>query len=192
VVADATNVLALKIASEFKYRVPPFSPVRLACVHRHLRCQFFENHNYTSHFSVLALVSGGRDQGNYLFEVEEILTHIKIVLSIITQNAIDSTLILRFFIKKGSQSFGQKLVESMRHSGPQINFEFVDDLENNYYHLIQYKIYSKVNEIELNLADGGFVDWTQKILSDRKQRMCISGIGLELLIKLIKGDLKQE
>jgi hypothetical protein len=31
----------------------------------------------------------------------------------------------------------------------------------------------------LELADGGAVDWTQKLLSDAKERLVISGIGSE-------------
>ena len=29
------------------------------------------------------------------------------------------------------------------------------------------------------LVDGGFTDWTQKLLSDRKERLLISGMGTE-------------
>ena len=31
------------------------------------------------------------------------------------------------------------------------------------------------------LVEGGFVDWTQRLLGDRKERLLISGIGLDLL-----------
>ena len=33
----------------------------------------------------------------------------------------------------------------------------------------------------VSLVDGGFVDWTQRLLSDRKERLLISGIGTERL-----------
>jgi hypothetical protein len=32
-----------------------------------------------------------------------------------------------------------------------------------------------------SIADGGTVDWTQRLLSDAKERLLVSGIGLELL-----------
>jgi hypothetical protein len=41
----------------------------------------------------------------------------------------------------------------------------------------------------LNLGDGGFVDWGQKLTSNAKERMFTSGIGLELLLKLQRGML---
>ena len=34
---------------------------------------------------------------------------------------------------------------------------------------------------ETSIVDGGFVDWTQRLLSDRKERLLISGVGLERL-----------
>ena len=33
----------------------------------------------------------------------------------------------------------------------------------------------------VQLVDGGFTDWTQRLLSDRKERLLISGVGSELL-----------
>jgi hypothetical protein len=34
-----------------------------------------------------------------------------------------------------------------------------------------------------NLADGGFTTWTQRLLSNAKERLLVSGIGIELLVK---------
>ena len=35
----------------------------------------------------------------------------------------------------------------------------------------------------LNLADGGFTTWTQRLLSNAKERLLVSGMGIELLVK---------
>ncbi len=37
------------------------------------------------------------------------------------------------------------------------------------------------------MGDGGFVDWGAKLTSNGKERMFTSGIGVELLIKLLYG-----
>jgi len=34
------------------------------------------------------------------------------------------------------------------------------------------------------LSDGGFVDWTQKLIPDKKHRLLISGVGTELIHKM--------
>jgi hypothetical protein len=38
---------------------------------------------------------------------------------------------------------------------------------------------------ELELVDGGFTTWTQQPLGNRKERLLISGIGLERLARAI-------
>lgn len=189
VVSDATNVLALKMAAETKSGLQLTGLTRLTSAHRHIRCQPIDNPDYSAHFSVLALVSGGRDQGHYLFEIGEILTHIRILIAIIQQNTTGFLLHVRFFMKKCSEGFRQNFHEKICDFSSEINIEFVDDPDDNYYQMVQYKIYAKSNDLELDLADGGIVDWSQQILSDKKQRMCISGIGLELLYKLTYGNL---
>lgn len=37
---------------------------------------------------------------------------------------------------------------------------------------------------EQEIADGGWVDWTQKLLENRKERLLISGVGLEWLYQM--------
>ena len=46
-----------------------------------------------------------------------------------------------------------------------------------------------VDRDELFIADGGFTDWTAKLLNDAKERLLISGIGSERLIGLLNSDL---
>jgi len=36
-----------------------------------------------------------------------------------------------------------------------------------------------------NLADGGFTDWTQRLLADRKERLLTTGIGIDRLAALV-------
>jgi len=39
-----------------------------------------------------------------------------------------------------------------------------------------------MDEKEFYIGDGGFVDWTQKKLGNKKERLLISAIGLDRLI----------
>lgn len=41
---------------------------------------------------------------------------------------------------------------------------------------------------ELQLVDGGAVDWTQRLLSNSKERLVVSGIGTESLCALLGND----
>ena len=61
----------------------------------------------------------------------------------------------------------------------------VEETDNSYYQGINFKII--VEGIEL--VDGGFVDWTQKLLGNKKERLLISGTGIDL--QLITGMLNK-
>jgi hypothetical protein len=39
-----------------------------------------------------------------------------------------------------------------------------------------------------SIVDGGSVDWTQRLLSDRRERLFVSGLGLEMLVRLAAPD----
>jgi hypothetical protein len=50
----------------------------------------------------------------------------------------------------------------------------------DYYYGICFYIHAQDrNGKELNLADGGFTDWTQQLISRRSLRLLISGMGTE-------------
>jgi hypothetical protein len=42
--------------------------------------------------------------------------------------------------------------------------------------------------LRLNLIDGGFTDWTQRLLSNGKERLFVSALGIELLAKRFAGN----
>ncbi|TFE25958.1 hypothetical protein [Cohnella luojiensis] len=54
--------------------------------------------------------------------------------------------------------------------------------ENHYYKGFQYTVVTTINGQELPIGDGGFVDWTQQLLGNKRERLMISAIGLDRLI----------
>jgi hypothetical protein len=53
----------------------------------------------------------------------------------------------------------------------------------NYYAGLCFRINAAATGTTLNLADGGFTDWTRRLLSNAKERLLVSGIGIELIAK---------
>jgi hypothetical protein len=51
-----------------------------------------------------------------------------------------------------------------------------------YYTGLCFKVFT---DDGVELADGGFVDWTQTLLGNRKERLMISGIGLDRLATVL-------
>ncbi|MCB0564445.1 MAG: hypothetical protein KDD01_08730 [Phaeodactylibacter sp.] len=187
VVSDATNVLALQIAQDAKAARNKNAIFRYAATHRHVRGQAFDNPNFTAHFSVFCMASGGWDTGNSAFELSQLNEHLNVILSLLRRHFPEDRLFIRFYRKKNAAVFMERMEEFQQGAWHSLPHEFCDDLEHEYYHLIQAKVFLRLDDGEIDLADGGPVDWTQRLLSNRKHRLFISGIGLELVHKLGRG-----
>lgn len=184
VVSDATNILALKIADDFKKTSDKHLISRYAATHRHVRAQYFTNPNFTAHFSVFCLASGGYDKGNHEFEIMQLKEHIGILFHLLNKHYKKDTLVIRFYSKYDSGLFLSRLQHNKDPFWKDKQVEFAEEHGSNYYKTIQFKIFLKKNDQLIDLADGGLVDWTQKLIENKKHRLMISGIGLELVEKL--------
>ena len=50
-----------------------------------------------------------------------------------------------------------------------------------YYPDLCFKLFACVADEEVEVGDGGLVAWTQLLLQNRKERLMISGLGLDRL-----------
>ena len=190
VLSDCTNVLAL-LAATRRYQVPcnQREEVNLSASHRLVRAQYPRHAGHTAHFKILTLVSAGRDKGNFAFELHKLLEHIGFYVNLIrsfdfsTQAEID--IALREYEDTGVN--WSDITESTQMQG-NFTYQRISRENWNYYSPFQFQINIKRGEDILNIADGGMVDWTQKLLSDRKERLLISGFGTELFFKLFLSD----
>lgn len=186
--ADATNALALHIAALRQAGSSPQERMRYCTVHRHIRVmQLPPLKGYTPHFKVACMVAAGKDTGNFAFErvsLQEQLLHIYELLSgTFGLTGIRVKLLPREGYKQGAVLLDAQL----KHLSGNLPFEVQADhtaSPNNYYKGIQFKIMAPINGQDIEIADGGFVDWTQQLLGNNKERCLISGIGLSLLVAL--------
>ncbi len=74
--------------------------------------------------------------------------------------------------------FYTRLLDALDVHDVDVRVTELDD--NGYYKTTRFEIRAG----DLAVVDGGFVDWTQRLLSDRKERLLISGAGLERLASL--------
>lgn len=187
-VSDATNVLALQIAQDAKAAKDKKAVFRYAATHRHVRGQAFDNPNFTAHFSVFCMASGGWDTGNHAFELAQLNEHLSVILALLRRHFPEERLFIRFYRKENAEVFTKRMAEYGKGVWHSLPHEFKDDLEREYYKLIQAKVFLRLGEGEIDIADGGPVDWTQRLLSNKKHRLFISGIGLELVHKLGRNN----
>jgi hypothetical protein len=167
VVSDSTNVLALECA--LRRRRDRASVVKLVSSHRLLRGQDY-GAGGAPHFRLLGLAAAGRGRG---FEVEALVEQLVYYSRLLGDVRIALT------------PLAGTLADDVCATTP-INLE-VDSSRTSgraYYAGVCFKIFAG----ETELGDGGFVEWTQTLLGDRKERLLISGIGSERAVEYLGLD----
>lgn len=187
VVSDSTNVLALEAAvrrkkarSRFQNTVPA---LHLAASHRLLRAQVFKGEGQMPHFRLFGLCSASRGAE---FEQQALTLHLGILLRALYQHlgpSISLRLALSDFGDPATPTDRvQEWLAGLQRQFPRLICRLAPERENgrSYYRGWCFHLFAtKPTGEELFLADGGAVDWSRRLLSDRKERMVISGIGNE-------------
>lgn len=188
VMADATNALALHIA-ELKQHGGP-AVLDLCAAQRHIRTQPMPSKAFTPHFTIACLVSAGVDKGSYGFECESMCKHAVAWAAVLKEVYGIHEMRLRFLQRGGYPDGGALTAAVSRSLTERIPGLVIETAENstvnNYYTGLQFKVVIQVKEQEWEIADGGFTTWTQQLLGNKKERLLISGFGLELL-KRVSG-----
>jgi hypothetical protein len=77
----------------------------------------------------------------------------------------------------------------VRYPGAQLEIDPNASTIRDYYNWVRFQIYARdFQGVEHMLADGGFTDWTQQLLSDKRERLLTSGIGTERIATLFRHD----
>jgi hypothetical protein len=188
VVADSTNVLALEAALRRRAHkaaaARSAAAVHLAASHRLLRAQHYDNPKLSAHFKVFSLCSAGRDRGDFAFETDALGVHIAIYLAAI-RAFLGTSVQLRVLLtvidsEPRLADAAEALLERVRRdvSGVDATLNPTRTQGRGYYRTLCFWIEGVIEGAEpMQLADGGCVDWTQKLLSDAKERLVISGVG---------------
>ncbi|MDQ0060474.1 hypothetical protein [Paenibacillus harenae] len=188
VVSDATNLIALHIADLIKYnKYSREDYIRFCTTHRHVRAQYFgDTPGMLAHFHLFCMVTSGVDQGSYDFEKKSLWEHIEVYRTIF-KTLFNSNIEVIFSERSGYKD-SAGLVSRIIGYG---NCLELDDVvisagaphkENQYYKGLQFTIKTVIEDREYFIGDGGFVDWTQKMLGTKKERLLISAIGLDRLL----------
>jgi hypothetical protein len=190
VAADPTNALALEASHRraLALAADPRSnvPVRLAAGQRVVRAQSFKGPGNLAHFQLFGLVTAGRDTGNRLFEHQHLTEHLRFAAQVMADIGAQDTRIGLTFLDDAP---GPTL-ERVRHdlAGlPQV--EVCEDPDRatgrGYYTGVCFKICTSIGGNRLEVGDGGFVPWSQLLTGNRKERLLISGFGVDRLAEAL-------
>jgi hypothetical protein len=182
VAADPTVALALEaaVARRDSSTGRVMQPHRLATIQRMARAQLHASPNAFTHFSIFALATAGRGLPGERFEHEALAEHLAIYVAALSHIAEAVELVL----STGSERSGSKLMKTARdrwQADPKV--EVSEDPRRlpgqRYYRKACFKVHATMGGERIEIADGGFTDWTSRLLGDRRERLLISGAGLD-------------
>ncbi len=192
VCSDNTNVMALECARQ-RRRLLLENPksrevIKYASSHRLMRPQLMEFPGAFPHFMVFGLCSAGRDEGGFKFELNNLSEHIIFYLNLLKKGTVvgrpakDIEVMIMPFNSKREALLEEKLMQPLSKLYPDVKIQFDRERTSGrgYYLEVGFQINARNREGDaFFLADGGFTDWTSQFLSNRKERLLISGIGSE-------------
>lgn len=192
VMADPTTAAALECAR--RRRAGERGTIRLCSRSRQLRLQPFDAPGFSPHFGVFSLVTAGKDRGSLAFETESLREHVATYLDILRRLPAAgfrfgrATVFLSDTLRDEQRltTAESEVLTPLRARFPDAVFDIDRARQQGlgYYSGFCLRIDAPDPEGRaVNLADGGFTDWTQRLLSNAKERLLVSGIGIELMTK---------
>ena len=180
VAADPTNMLAAIAATRAD------ADVRLGAVQRVLRTQPFGTTGQ-QHFSVLGLVTAGRDRGNLGFERTAMVDTTRTIAEALDACGVGP---VELRITSLRDRYTEALVDDVRAALPPTVSVAADPGRTSgrgYYRDVCFKVVARPGREEVEIGDGGCTDWTAQLTGDRKRRLLVAGLGLDRIAALAPG-----
>jgi hypothetical protein len=197
VLADATNAIALHVSDLKQTNLAAAEQSRkmkFSTFHRHLRTQSISGKGFTPHFKIGCLVTCGVDTGSFTFEKESLNEHARLMAAIFQNYFHSENIGFRLLCRQGyerSEDLVHECSTFIRSQNPGIDLTIIENPEkkNSYYSGLQYKVDIRINGKVYEIGDGGFVNWTQQLLQNKKERMLSTGFGFEFMYRLQTGAI---
>ena len=190
VAADPTNSLALEAALRRRRLLSSDArsthAVRLAGVDRVVRAQQFGGPRSFAHFTLLGLVTAGRATGSREFETAAFAEHVRMLCSICLALGFTERRVHVTDFSGTHDHVLQATIDALA-ADDVIALRWPErELGRGYYPSVCCKVSVVVGDEEIEVGDGGMVDWTQRLLGNRKERLMISGLGIERLASVAR------
>jgi hypothetical protein len=180
VAADPTNALALEAA--VRRAAGEAEVVRLATVQRVVRAQRFPA-GWAAHFGLFAMVTAGRDRGSHRFERAALGEQLRFGVAALRAAGVARVQVALTPLSEAGERIAAELAEGA--GGLVTSADIVLDEDRaggrGYYRALCFKVNALVDGAVEEIGDGGFTDWTARLLANGKERLLISGYGTDRL-----------
>lgn len=182
VAADPTNALALESAVRRQSR--PGEIVRLAAFQRVVRAQQ-PPPGYLPHFSLLGLVTAGRDDGGgRRFQREAIVAHVGAMATALAEASREPVQLALTPLSPAGETLAALIPDELAGAPVQVITDHDREAGRAYYRELCFKINIMSDGAWAEVGDGGFTDWTAQLTANSRERLLITGIGLDRLVSL--------
>ncbi|HEX2382483.1 MAG TPA: hypothetical protein VHI95_07600 [Acidimicrobiales bacterium] len=185
VLSDPTTALALEAALRRRESRSTAdggdAVVRLACVDRVVRAQRFDGPRSFAHFSLLGLVSAGRDVGSHIFEHRAVREHLVALAAATAAVGLESVSVRLTDFGAHHDDVVEQLCQEPPTNTVVVTRAPDRTTGRGHYPTICFTLSAKIRGEEVELGDGGLVDWTQALVGSKKERLMTSGLSLERL-----------
>jgi hypothetical protein len=183
VAADATDGLALEAATRRRSTSVrrASDPQRLVALQRVTRAQRYSEEDAFAHFTMFALVTAGRSKRHEGFDPEVLVEHLLVHVDALSRMVDRIEVVLSPTDNAPGRNLADRVRRSLNHRQVQVTLADRRLAQQRYYTRACFKINVTLGGTSFEVCDGGFTDWTERLLNDRRERLCISAAGLDRL-----------
>jgi hypothetical protein len=178
VAADPTNALALEAA--VRRAGQPRETVRLAALQRVVRAQRFPA-GWSAHFGLFATVTAGRDQGSRRFEQAAIAEQLRFAVTALRAAGVARVQVALTPLSDAGERIATATAAALATEPTEIITDHDRAGGRGYYRDLCFKVNALVDGTPAEIGDGGFTDWTARLLANGKERLLITGYGTDRL-----------
>jgi hypothetical protein len=182
VAADPTNALALEAAA--RRSRDRQAVVRLGGLQRVVRAQR-PNPGYLAHFGLFGLVTGGRDVGSLRFERAALAEHLRFAVASLAAARLRYVQVALTPLSDAGERIAAAVTSDLSEddggTAAVIVLDHTRQRGRGYYRDLCFKVNANTGGHLAEIGDGGFTDWTAQLLANAKERLLISGIGVDRL-----------
>ena len=176
VAADPTNALALEAA--VRRLADSASRVRLAAFQRVVRAQPTQP-GFFPHFSLLGLVTAGRDRGGRAFERESVTAHLRAMTAGLAAGELRVIQVALTPLSAAGGAIAAAVLADLAAPGFEVIIDNDRQSGRGYYRDLCFKLNVEVEGHWQEVGDGGFTDWAARLTASNKERLLISGLGID-------------
>jgi hypothetical protein len=197
VAADPTNALALEAA--VRRRALPPAVVRLAALQLVVRAQRPQPGGL-AHFSLLGLATAGRDDGGHRFEREAVAEHARSLAAGLTAAGLGLVQLAVTPLSPVGETIAAAVSAELAAGSVEVVLDRDREAGRGYYRDLCFKLNVAVDERAdsgpadrsahaawAEVGDGGFTDWTARLTASAKERLLISGVGIDRVLMVAAG-----